>query len=200
MNNGIIDGKKLMTSDSEYQNRIKAYKWDDLSRLWESIKGQNTLEWDDGKAFEYLILQSFFLEGAEVRWPYSVRLDGAEIEQIDGVIYLDNLACLIECKDYNSGQVGKKKNISFESVAKIRNQLMRRPSSAIASVFSSGGFTKPAMTLANFVHPQTILLWRGSEVEYCLSRKAFSKSLTNKYRKCIEFGIYDYDITIEEEL
>ncbi len=70
----------------EYQNRIRAYKWEELSNLWKSIKEQNTPEWDDGKAFEYLILQSFFLEGAEVRQPYSVRLDGAEIEQIDGVM------------------------------------------------------------------------------------------------------------------
>ncbi|MDM8539312.1 restriction endonuclease [Desulfobacterales bacterium HSG17] len=189
-----------MATDSEYQNRIKDYQWKDLSDLWESIKRQNTSGWDDGKAFEYLILQSFLLEGAEIRWPYRVKLNGTEIEQVDGVIYLDNLACLIECKDYNSSQIGKKRNINFEPVTKIRSQLMRRPSSTIACVFSSGGFTEPAITLANFTHPQTILLWTGSEVEYCLGKKKFSKSLINKYRKCIEFGIHDYDITIEEEL
>lgn len=184
----------------EYQNRIRNYQWEDLYKLWESVKRQKTPGWDAGKAFEYLILKSFLLEGAEVRWPYSVILNGTEIEQIDGVIYVSNLACLAECKDYNSDQDGKKKNINFDPVAKLRSQLMRRPSSAIAALFSSGGFTEPAITLANFIHPQTILLWTGSEVEYCLERKSFSRSLIKKYRKCVEFGIHDYDITIEEEL
>jgi hypothetical protein len=45
-----------------------------------SIEAGNTSGWAPGKAFEYLVLRAFQLEGAEVRWPYSVRIDGGEKE------------------------------------------------------------------------------------------------------------------------
>jgi hypothetical protein len=190
-----------MATEADYQATIKDFTWGDLDALWTAIKQQNTPGWDRGKALEYLILRSFQLDKAEIRWPYSVRfqLSREELEQIDGVIYIGELACLAECKDYND-ENGKKKNINFEPVAKMRNQLMRRPSSTIGSIFSSGGFTGPALTLANFTFPQTILLWNGEEIEYCLKKRTFCQALITKYRKCIEFGLHDYDITIEEEL
>jgi hypothetical protein len=147
------------------------------------------------------VLRAFQLDNAEIRWPYRVRFQasGEELEQIDGVIYLGELACLVECKDYHDAH-GQKKNINFEPVAKMRSQLMRRPSATIGSIFSSGGFTRPALILANFTSPQTILLWIGIEIAHCLAKKIFCRALVTKYRKCIEFGIHDYDITVEEEL
>ncbi len=44
-------------------------------------------------------------------------------------------------------------SVNFEPIAKLRSQLMRRPSSAIASLFSMGGFTEPALSLLNFIYP-----------------------------------------------
>ncbi len=187
-----------MSSDLEYQKVIKTYNWNDLDDLWAGILRRNTPNWDAGKALEYLILRAFEIDGAEVRWPYSVRIRGEEIEQIDGAIYVSGMSCLTECKDYNESD-GKKKSINFEPIAKMRNQLMRRPSSTIGSIFCSGEFTEPALILANFISPQTILLWNGQEVTYCLKRHIFCKSLTTKYRKCVEFGAHDYDTSIEEE-
>jgi hypothetical protein len=189
-----------MVTNSGYTEKIKNYTWGDLEELWAAVQQRDTPDWESGKALEYLVLRAFQLDRAEIRWPYSVRLQasGEELEQIDGVIYLGELACLVECKDYNDA--GRKKNINFEPVAKMRSQLMRRPSSAIGSIFSSGGFTSPALTLANFTYPQTILLWNGIEIGYCLAKRIFSRALVTKYRKCIEFGIHDYDITVEEEL
>ncbi|GBC62297.1 hypothetical protein DENIS_3266 [Desulfonema ishimotonii] len=182
-----------MATEDQYVEKIKNFSWQTLGCLWRSIKERHTPGWENGKAFEYMVLQAFRLEGAEVRWPYRVRLNGTEIEQIDGIIYIDGFACLTECKDYD-------RNVNFEPISKIRSQLMRRPVATIASIFSSSDFTEPAVTLANFIQPQTILLWNGREVEYCIHRKAFSRSLINKYRKCVEFGIHDYDVTIEDEL
>jgi hypothetical protein len=34
-----------------------------------------------------MVLRAFELDGAEVKWPYRVKLFGEEVEQIDGVIY-----------------------------------------------------------------------------------------------------------------
>src|SRR4051812_40708911 len=108
---------------------------------------------------EYLVLRAFQLDGAVVRWPYVVHEDGEEIEQIDGVVYFDSVAGMIECKDTD-------KPTNIEPVAKLRNQLLRRPSGTIGVVFSRSGFTEAASLLARFIAPQTILLWSGDEVAY----------------------------------
>ncbi len=176
-----------MTDLSVYQKRIARFQRRDLLRLWQSIQKGNTREWEAGKAFEYLVLRAFELEGAEVRWPYSVPLEEAELEQIDGVIYSDGLACLVECKDIAEP-------INVEAIAKLRNQLLRRPAATVASIFSRSGFTSPAVTLARFMAPQTILLWPGYEVEFALQNRCMRRGLEAKYRHCVEQGFPNYDI------
>jgi hypothetical protein len=170
------------------QQKISRFTRRELLRLWKSIEANDTPAWKAGKAFEYLVLRAFELEGAEVRWPYRVELGGEEIEQIDGVIYSDGLACLIECKD----SVEKTK---VEPIAKLRNQLLRRPVATLGIVFSRGGFTEPAQILTRFVAPQTILLWTGGEVEFALRRKSMRQGLLEKYRHCIENGNVYHDLT-----
>ncbi len=180
-----------MVSKTDYEKKISQYDWDDLLNLWSAVNAGDTPGWTPGKAFEYLVLRAFQLEGAEVRWPYSVRIDGGEIEQIDGVIYSDGLSCLVECKD----QTGK---VKIAPIAKLRNQLLRRPGAAIGIVFSRSEFTDSALTLAQFIAPQTILLWSGDEVDYALQNRYMRKGLVAKYRYCIEFGLPDYDIKTED--
>ncbi|NET58303.1 MAG: restriction endonuclease [Symploca sp. SIO2E6] len=175
----------------DYEKKIAGYDWHNLSELWKRIESGNTPGWESGRAFEYFILRAFQLEGAEVTWPYSVRVNGEELEQIDGVVYSDGLACLVECKDTAS-------RISIEPIAKLRNQLQRRPATAIGSVFSRSGFTEPAFTLAQFITPQTVLLWSGEEIAYALENKCFQQGLFKKYRFCIELGITYYNIKIED--
>ncbi|BAY99048.1 hypothetical protein NIES37_30270 [Tolypothrix tenuis PCC 7101] len=180
-----------MTTDAEYQAEIITYDWDNLMILWAEIKAKNTSNfWDKGKALEYLILRAFQLDGAEVAWPYSVKIQDTIVEQIDGVVYTDSLACLIECKD-------ETKEVNIEPIAKLRNQLLRRPAAAIGSVFSCSGFTEAAVTLTGFVAPQTILLWGGQEIEYSLANKCICKFLVKKYRICVQKCIPNYDITTE---
>ncbi|MCF2148418.1 restriction endonuclease [Desmonostoc muscorum LEGE 12446] len=133
------------------------------------------------------------MDGAEVTWPYSVRVDGYELEQIDGVVYSEGSACIIECKDSS-------KNVDVVPIAKLRNQLLRRPTTTIGSVFSSNGFTEASRILARFISPQTILLWGGHEIRYSLYNKFIRRSLIKKYRYCVEYALPDYDITIEDTL
>jgi hypothetical protein len=178
-----------MTTEAEYQARITSYDWDDLSILWSEIKTKNTSNfWDEGKALEYLVLRAFQLDGAEVAWPYTVKVQDRIVEQIDGVVYVDSLACLIECKDTS-------KEVNIEAIAKLRNQLLRRPAAAIGSVFSRSGFTEATVTLTGFVAPQTILLWGGKEIEYSLTNKSICKFLIKKYRVFVQKCIPNYDIT-----
>ncbi len=179
-----------MPTNAEYEAKIGSYNSDDLIKLWSQIESGKTPGWDAGKALEYFILKAFQLEGAEVTFPYSIRVDGDELEQIDGVIYSDGLNCLVECKDTLT-----KSNI--EPIAKLRNQLLRRPSATIGCIFSRSGFTESATTLARFTAPQTVLLWGGEEIYYCLQNQLMRQALLKKYRFCVERGLPDYNIISE---
>jgi hypothetical protein len=180
-----------MSNDIEYEQKIIQYNQSELTDLWRAIEAGDTPGWAAGKAMEYLVLRAFQLEGAEVRWPYSVIIGGEEVEQIDGVIYTEGLACLIECKD-------QAERANIEPIAKLRNQLLRRPAAVIGAVISRSGFTEPAVTLARFIAPQTILLWDGDELIYALQRRAMRRALRTKYQFCVERGLPVYNIRVED--
>lgn len=176
-----------MSQEYNYQEKVLHYEHTGLLELWQGIEAGKTPGWGAGKALEYLILRAFQLEGAEVCWPYQVALAGEMVEQIDGVVYADGLACLIECKD-------QAEPCNIEPIAKLRNQLLRRPGQSIGCLFSRKGFTEAAATLAGFLSPQTILLWSGPEIRYALERKSIRQALTMKYRWCIQQAQPVYDI------
>lgn len=182
-----------MTSAAQYENAIKSLQWDGLRSLWSQIENRHTPNWDSGKAFEYMVLRAFELDGAEVKWPYRVKLFGEEVEQIDGVIYSGGLSCLVESKDF-----ADKTNVDIAPIAKLRNQLLRRPASTLGLVFSRTGFTDPARHLSYFSLPQTILLWNGEEIKYALEKETICELLTLKYRVCVEDGLPDYDVRERE--
>ena len=180
-----------MPTTDDYRIKIQRLKRSGLIRLWRDILANNTPGWEDGKAFEFLVLRAFELEGAIIRWPYSVKISGIPVEQIDGAIHFDdiNFSALAEFKDSS-------KNLNIESFSKLRNQLLRRPSNAIGSIFSTNGFTEAALILAQFMAPQTILLWEPNHIEYCLRNNFFKLGLLKKYRHAIEEGFPNFDVTI----
>jgi hypothetical protein len=144
----------------------------------------------DPRALEHLVLRAFELDDAEVRWPYEVAIDGRVVEQIDGAVYADGLACLVECKDTAD-------RVNVAAVAKLRGQLLRRPAATAGLLFSRSGYTDPALTLARFTTPQTMLLWFPEEIEYVLERGAMRRALVRKYRRCVEDGTVDYKVNLE---
>lgn len=177
-----------MASDADYAKTIQRLDWDGLRLLWNEIEQGHTPAWDAGKAFEYLVLRAFQLDGLDVRWPYSVDIFGINnAEQIDGVIHFGMLSFLLESKDTSN-------KVNIEPIAKLRNQLLRRPAGTIGMIFSRNGFTEPAIMLCHFVFPQTILLWDGDEIKYALSKQSIADLLKLKYRICVEEGIPDYDV------
>jgi hypothetical protein len=177
----------------DYVAQITRYQThDELLPLWQAILAKDTPGWQPGRALEYLVLRAFQLEGAEVSWPFTIKNDGEDLEQIDGVLYIDGLACLMECKDLQ-------KRLTVEPIAKLRNQLLRRPGTTIGLLFSTSGFTEPAKELARFVAPQTILLWQGREIAYCLEQQSFRLGLKLKYRWCVERAVPFYDLHTQGE-
>src|SRR3954467_2820051 len=128
-----------MADNPELVTQIKLLDWAGVRQLWSEVQA-GTDVWDPGKAFEYLILRAFDLDGAVVEWPYSARLQRETVEQIDGVVLVHGLTCLVESKSTAEA-------VNIEPIAKLRNQLLRRHSAAIGILFSRSGFTDPALTL-----------------------------------------------------
>ncbi len=108
------------------------------------------------------------------------------LEQIDGAVHAVNLSCICESKD-------QAKPMNVDSIAKLRNQLLRRPSSAVGLFFSRSGFTDSALTLARFMSPQIILLWVEEEIDYCVRNGTFLRFLDMKHRHAIEEGMPDFN-------
>lgn len=166
--------------------RVRSYKTHgELLTLWESIRSANgTVGWDAGLAFEFLVLRAFEIEGGSVEYPFSVKLfDELEVEQIDGMVEFSNegFNFLVESKD----QANK---ISLAPLAKLRNQLSRRPSNLFGCFFSRSGFTEGAVQLGHFFAPQTILLWDGDDVDFCLRNEYFLQGLKRKFKYAMKEG------------
>lgn len=170
--------------------RIRTQDYDGIRNLWTQVRDGTAEEWKPGRALEHLILRAFQLEGAEVIWPYDVTERGEVIEQIDGVVYYEGLSCLIEAKDVQD-------RINVEPIAKLRNQLLRRPASAIGSVFSKSGFTDPAKILAQYMLPQTILLWSDVDITQALNQERMGQGMKLKYRYAVERGLVEFNLTNE---
>lgn len=165
----------------DYVRRIRQMDWPALRLLWKEIES-GTTAWPPGKALEHLVLRAFELSGATVRWPYEVPVAGEIVEQIDGAIHVRGISCIVECKDTAA-------RLNVDAIARLRNQLLRRPAGATGLLFSRSGFTEAAFTLAGFLAPQTILLWTGGEIASLLQQEDFSSALTRKYRRSIEEGL-----------
>jgi hypothetical protein len=167
-----------------YIEAAKAMQWPQLGDLWEEIKSGSTPAWDKGKALEHLVVRAFELSGIEVGYPYDVPPVGKPIEQIDGVIYLDQLVFLIECKDSDSVDVGV--------IAKMRHQLERRPPTTFGCIFAAGRFTESALIVAGLTPPHRLILWNKGDIETALGSKNFGSALLTKYRNLCRLGMTDY--------
>jgi len=168
-------------------NRLKNSEWLELEKEWENLPTTPMSNNTKGWFLEFIICRAFELEGAIVKYPYDVKVQNMNTEQIDGAIYFENIACLIECKN-------EVNPINFEPISKLRSQLQRRPSGTIGAIFTTSGFTEPAIILAQYTSPQTILLWEKKEIEICLKNKGFKSGLLKKYNNCIEMGLSNYSL------
>lgn len=179
-----------MPTPAELEAKIALLDWGGLRDLWSAIKAGNTPGWEEGEAFEYLVLRAFQLdnhENALVRYPYAVSLFREKVEEIDGAVHLAGLSCLVESKDWG-------KNVAIGPIAKMRGQLLRRPAGTVGVMFAKKDFTQPAIYLAHFSMPQAILLWSGDELSKALEEETVCEYLRLKHRICVENAIPDYDI------
>jgi hypothetical protein len=99
------------------------------------------------------------------------------------------LHCLLECKN-------EKDPLAIAPVAKMRNQLLRRPAASVGLIFSTSGYTQPAQVLAGYLGSQTILLWHPEEINLAVDNGRIIPLLEVKYRACVEDGIHDVNTAV----
>ena len=185
-----------MPSEREYQEEIRRYTHSDLVSLYDELSGEErtgplsfryseSRQWDLGKALEYLIVRAFEEEGAEVRYPFEVPNTFTEragtMEQIDGAVYYQALACLIEAKDW-SGPV------DYDEIARLQANLLRRPTPTFGLFFARNGYTTPAIILTRVRMQPTVLLWEWSDLGEALIRRRMRDALLLKYRCAVDEG------------
>ena len=180
-------------TNAEYEAKIKEFHWPELESLYDEIVARESPGWAPGKALEYLIVRAFELDGAGVRWPYEVKIEGEVVEQIDGAVVVGGLHFLLGCKDEG-------RPLAIAPVAKMRNQLQRRPPATVGLVFSTSGYTNPAQILANYLGSQTILLWHPEEISLVVQENRIVPRLEAKYRYCVETGLHIANTAILESL
>lgn len=176
-----------MPTAAQYEQMIGRLRYPGLIRLWDQIVAKKTApNWDPGKALEYLVLRAFQIEGAKVTWPYQISAGKGTTEQIDGVVYVSGITCILECKDHAD-------RMDHDAIAILRDQLTRRPTGVIGSCVSTSGFTVTALELV--VHNrQEIALWNKDDVDYALRARKMRKALVAKYRWCVERAMPDLDL------
>ncbi len=177
-------------SDERNIKTANAMGWTELEALWEQIKAGDTPGWDAGKALEHLIVRGFILSNLEAEYPYHVPPGGIPLEQIDGLVYFQCSTFLLECKD--------KYTVDIEAIAKLRNQLLRRPDTTFGCVFAADRFTAQALVLVDFSVPHRILLWSGFDIEDCLRKNDFAAMLLDKYRHLCKYGLTDHSPNYKE--
>ena len=180
-----------MTTNAEYQARIQTFDRSQLLNLWDHIQNNDTPDWEPGRALEYLVIRAFELEGAEVAYPFVVQMGGTIVEQIDGAVHTNGLSCLIECKD----QAG---NVNIDPIAKLRNQLLRRPPAVCGILFSTSGFTEATELLTQYSTQPAIMLWNGADLDYALQHQCLRRGLVKKYQKFAERGLSNYSLLLGE--
>lgn len=178
----------------EMEARVRTLNWTDLLALYEGVEAGDTPGWPRGRAFEYLVLRCFELDGARVTYPFRVTEQGETLEEIDGAFQIDGRAYLVETKDREAG-------VQIAPIAKLRNQLLRRPAGVVGIVFARSGFTAPARTLASYCAPQAVLLWEGAELKWLLERAVetgrsgiFIGALDRKVSAYVERAIAAFDV------
>jgi hypothetical protein len=187
--NRVRFGFPAMPSDKEYEERISKCSRRGVLALWRQVEARDTPGWDAGKACEYCILRAFQLEKATVFWPYHVydRHDRSlELEQMDGAILVNGRYYILSVKD-------EADPLNIDPIAKLRNQLLRRPWGVVGLLFSRSGFTRQALAEARLTANPPVLLWVGEEIDAALRSRTMVRSLEAKYRVAVTHGRFDYN-------
>lgn len=178
---------------ADMEREAKAWSREDLLRIWESVKaGERVSGWPPGKAFEYVVVRAFDLEGAKVIWPFEVTYPQkfGTMEQVDGVVYLGERAFLLESKDLSEPAAATE-------LARLRMRLESRAPGTMGVLFSTQNFTLPVEVFAQFAAPLNVLLWGRNDLNVALMDGSMVTGLRAKLARATESGLPSLSLSEE---
>ncbi len=190
-----------MASGPIPQNELVAWEakdWDELSEIWSallppldddaerfvpSFRGNELTPHQAGSVFERWIVEAFRLDGADVDAPYVVTMTTSRrpMEQIDGLVRSHWQAFIIESKNWA-------KDVDFAPIARLNEQVQRRPPSTLGLVFSSKGFTSACIDLVAMIRPLRILLFDRLDLEHVVRERNMVIALQTKWHLAVKYG------------
>ena len=134
------------------------------------------------------MIRLFELSGLNICYPISQKT-----EQIDGVVYLNQIPFLVESKFY------KKDKIDIEPIAKLMIRMQARPSYTMGLIIAKSGVTTAALEYMKFLQPKNVIVFQGDEIDTSinsatLKNKLFHALLEKKVNALIERGVFDYHL------
>lgn len=181
---------KSKKSNDDYRTLAQRWSYSDLLKVWNRIKsGGSVPEWSSGKAFEYLVIRAFEIEGLRVTYPYEVTYPQkfGILEQVDGVVYLGERPFLVESKDLSEAA-------AIEAFAKLRFRLEARPPGIMGILFSVKNFTIAVEVFAQFASPLNVLLWNSADLDIALNNNSMKSALEQKLQYALEHGLPLYPL------
>jgi len=176
---------RIARTAGDLEAEARTWEREDLIRIWENLQARQPVKrWEAGKAFEYLVVRAFEIDGLRARWPYAVtyRQKLGIVEQNDGLVYLGERAFLLESKDHTDA-------LAIEAVAKLRFRLESRPPGTMSVLFTARSFSLATEVFSQFAAPLNVILWRGQDLDYALRRGSMASGLQAKFEAATERGI-----------
>lgn len=142
---------------------------------------------NSGVEFEFLMIRLFELSNLYVCYPMPNK-----IEQIDGVIYLNQIPFIVESKRHST-------KIDIEPIAKLMARMQARPSFTMGLIIALSGVTSAALEYMKYLQPKNMIIFQGSEIEKAIENAnstnlLFRGLLEKKLQTLVEKAIFDYHI------
>lgn len=185
----------------------RAKDWEDLESIWLGLMGNaDDLEStspifrehkitarDAGYVFQTWVVESLRLSNGDVELPFQVRTaDETNVrEEIDGVLYDDGKAYLLESKFVRNP-------LNFEPIARLHLMAERRPPTTIGLIFAPFGFTAPAVESAQELRPLRVLLLDRPDIELALRKHDMLTVVRVKYRDAVKYGRTGKALTMDQ--
>lgn len=148
-----------------------------------TFQGTKLSPQEAGWVFQQWILEAFRLDGANVDPSYRVPISSSQrtMEQIDGLVYFQWQAFLIESKNWGN-------DVDFTPIALLHERIQRRPPGTMGLVFSSKEFTLAALEATALIRPVRVLLFGRRDLEHVVRERKMVGALHVKWYRAVKYG------------
>ena len=114
--------------------------------------------------------------------------DDRTLEEVDGVLFIDWQAFLIQSKFWPS------RGVDFAPIVEFNDQVRGRPPATIGLFFAAFGVTPQAVEKARVLSPNHLLIFKRWDIDHAIEVKDILGIVIAKWRRAVKYGISDFEI------